>query len=522
MLLQTILAVPSAVPPSIQASNGSFSNVTLSYGQYQGTNLPGNVTEFLGVRYANTPQRFSASGPPTPFTEVIQATQYGPGCQGSGSQLSPGNSEDCLFADIYTPTAAIQSDSTAKLPVFVFIQGGGLTDTLGRFNGTGLLSASNLSIITVTFTYRSGPFGFLASREVLANGTLNAGLLDQLQLLQWVKQEITHFGGDASRVTLGGQSAGAGCALNHLTANETMNSGLFQAAILQSTSSPPVRQVSEQQFQYDNLVNATQCSGQDTLACLRGLTTDQLLAGSFINPYPGNTGVPVFGWHIVVDGIYVNDSPLSSLANGKVSNVPIVIGSVTDEGTVFTPRNISNSVEATAFIKNNYPNVTQAQLDNYIQLYNFGLPSSNYWLKASSSYGETRYICPSIYISSYVPTWNYRYNISTADQIASLDGASHGSDLSAIWAPTYGSSDQIALLQGPANQTLQWIQGYWISFIQTYNPNINRILGSPDWPVWTASYRFVFNVTGSGTESVDQAQCSRCNYLGSIEPSLEQ
>lgn len=99
--------------------------------------------------------------------------------------------EDCLFADIYAPSDA-KPDS--RWPVYIFIQGGGFNDNSGNEDGKTLVKASGLNIVVVTFNYRVGPYGFLASTEVQNDGSLNNGLKDQRMLLGWVQEHIQQVG----------------------------------------------------------------------------------------------------------------------------------------------------------------------------------------------------------------------------------------------------------------------------------------------------------------------------------------
>jgi carboxylesterase type B len=125
----------------------------------------------------------------SPQCHVLQAKsfQHGTICRFSPSNIAgPGHSEDCLFLDIYAPTA-----NRGNHPVYVFVQGGGLnTLSNANMNGEKLIAGGDYDMIVITFNYRVGPYGFLASKEVKANGDLNTGLLDQRKLLQWVKKYI--------------------------------------------------------------------------------------------------------------------------------------------------------------------------------------------------------------------------------------------------------------------------------------------------------------------------------------------
>lgn len=110
-----------------------------------------------------------------------------------GRAVPPGTSEDCLFLDIYAPTAALKGSK--KLPVFFWIQGGGFAvNSNANYNGTGLIKASENNMVVVTFNYRVGPYGFLAGEEVERGGSLNNGLKDQRKALKWVQKHISKVG----------------------------------------------------------------------------------------------------------------------------------------------------------------------------------------------------------------------------------------------------------------------------------------------------------------------------------------
>ena len=102
--------------------------------------------------------------------------------------ITHANSEDCLFLDVYAPTQA----KTSQLPVFVFIQGGGFSANQNpNLNGSGLVEASENNVVILNFNYRVGPYGFLASEEIVAGGNTNNGLLDQRKVFEWVQKYIS-------------------------------------------------------------------------------------------------------------------------------------------------------------------------------------------------------------------------------------------------------------------------------------------------------------------------------------------
>ena len=98
-----------------------------------------------------------------------------------------GFSEDCLYVNVFAPSSAT---ATSNLPVYIFIPGGGFDGDGAHFNASGLIKAADMDLVSVSFTYRGGPFGFLASAEIQKGGSFNNGLKDQRMLLQWVQNNI--------------------------------------------------------------------------------------------------------------------------------------------------------------------------------------------------------------------------------------------------------------------------------------------------------------------------------------------
>jgi carboxylesterase type B len=195
--------------------------------------------------------------------------------------------------DIYAPSNATEH---SKLPVMFFIQGGGFnTNSNANFNGSGLVLASEMNMIVVTSNYRVGPYGFLASQEVLEGGSINNGLKDQRKAMEWVQQHIKHFGGDPGHVVLSGDSAGAASINLQLTAYGGRNDNLFHATAAESQSFATINTVPESQFMYDNLAIRAGCAScNDTLACLRALTADELQTVNFNTPFPGAQDPPLY------------------------------------------------------------------------------------------------------------------------------------------------------------------------------------------------------------------------------------
>ncbi|TVY86917.1 Lipase, partial [Lachnellula willkommii] len=399
---------------------------------------------------------------------------HGSVCLSSPStSLDPALDEDCLFLDVYAPT-----NCSAPLPVFVWFPGGGFNSLSGPdTSASPLIAAGDFGFVVVTINYRVGPWGFLASREVQQNGDLNAGLLDQRQALHWVQEHIHHFGGDRNHVTIGGASAGAASVDLHLSAYGGREDGLFHAAAAESQSFGAQLTVAESQYQYDALVTRVGCANApDTLHCLRSTDMRTLASNNPNIPTPGSAGgVPVFMWSNVIDGTFTPDYTYALFAAGKFVRVPVIFGDDTNEGTIFTPKNISSYPSMNSFLLNNFVRLTPAQLAT---------------IDALATYDRAR-----------VPSWNYHWDYLTAAGNQSGLGVQHTAEFGSIW----GEADH------PLSAV---IAGYWASFIRSKDPNTFKLDSAPTWDTFGGAMRRV-HFPGGGSpvamESVPDDQRERYN-----------
>ncbi|KAH8119020.1 triacylglycerol lipase [Phellopilus nigrolimitatus] len=508
--------------------------VTVGNTKHLGTALPNGITQWLGIRFAAPPVgdlRFRAPADPPANDTVHVADAHGPICLPVGTASpSADESEDCLFLDVYAPTNA---STTTPLPVYFFIQGGGFSENSNpNYNASGLITAGAMDLVVVTFNYRVGPYGLLASEEVRKNGDINAGLLDQRKALQWVHDNISKFGGDPGHVVLGGDSAGAESITLHLAAFSGAPTNLFHAVIAESQSFPTTQTVSQAQFQYDVLVERVGCANEsDTLACLRATNITTLQKHSAAIPFRGRKKPPVFSYNAVVDGNFLVDFPYNLFTQGKFIKVPSVFGDDTNEGTLFTP-NLSTTADMNNFLQDNFPNLTSSMLNTIDALY----PESSqfrdhgaFYFTAATAYGEMRYICPGIFISqeinktrSPLPNWNYHYNVTDKKELADGLGVPHTIEIHAIWGPNNTKGAPKSYFTTNA-AIVPVMQGYWTSFIRTFDPNTYRAPGSPEWaPFGTGEQRILFETNATRMETVPADQTRRCDFLTSIAVNLQQ
>ncbi|KAG8861931.1 hypothetical protein FRB96_002374 [Tulasnella sp. 330] len=282
-------------------------------------------------------------------------------------------------------------DSTQKLPVLVFIFGGGFAQGSSStivFHGDDFVKRSinmGMPVIYVTFDYRSNAFGFLASEEVRTAGVANLGLLDQRVALQWVQDNISKFGGDPSKVTVWGHSAGAVSIALHFVANGGDVQNLFRGAIMQSGPIPPIGDLKGGQGDYNFLVTETGCSGHaDTLQCLREVPLQMLKAAiDKTRSIWGYTSL-ASSWLPRVDGSFITENPHDSLTSGRMANLPFIMGTTDDEGSVFAwaSRNITTSAQTEQYLNQNYfPAATMEEVDKVFAFYPDAYQNSAPWFR---------------------------------------------------------------------------------------------------------------------------------------------
>jgi para-nitrobenzyl esterase len=318
--------------------------VPLDAGRITGT-VEDGVRVFKGIPYAAPPVGDLRWKPPQtvePWDGARACTAFGPACPQPDRARIAGavwrEDEDCLYLNVWAPT-----DVADKLPVMVWIHGGGFTIGAGSvpiYDGAAL---ARQGVVLVTINYRLGPLGFLAhpllSQESEHGVSGNYGLLDMIAALRWVRANIAAFGGDPERVTLFGESAGSVAVCRLMVS--PLAKGLFHRAIAQSGGAHgrnrPLRQARRatepMEHVGERLARILGCGeADDPLAALRAKSPKELLEAA-------KPAVGLFGRGIkfgpVVDGYVLPDAPDALFAAGKQHDVPFIAGSNADEGTMF-------------------------------------------------------------------------------------------------------------------------------------------------------------------------------------------
>ena len=441
----------------------------------------------------------------------------------SSKHLGVTESEDCLFVNVIAPTNATQ---TSKLPVYLFIQGGGFgINSNPNINGTGLVIAAEYDMVVVSFNYRVGPYGFLTDGNEV---TSNIGLRDQLKAMQWVQKNIHLFGGNPDHVVLNGVSAGAASVAIHLTANHGRDLNLFHGVIAESPSFATLLTVNQSYYQYKQFATRLGCAGKNSLQCLRTKNTTEIQQQNFNIPFPGGANPPDYMWEPSLDNEFVDDYTVRAFQQGKFIKVPAIFGDDSNGGTKFTPTNTTTVAQSNQFMLDQYPYLTLENLGDLNELYpnpNHTCPQSGcYWRQVSNVYGEARYMCPALGVTSLLSKYGvsksyaYRWNVADPAQVASGAGVPHTIEVNALLGPDYAPADDVpdSYKVGGINEAASpVIQAYWTSFVRTLNPNTHRHPGSARWKSWTeeSEARLLFDVGGkTSMEKLDAGLQQRCQF----------
>jgi len=287
--------------------------VDTTSGTEVGHEIDGQIMEYLGIRYAEPPVGPLRFAPPV--ARAKQTDQHWAGSMGASCETA----EDCLFLNVWAPKDA------DKLPVMLFIHGGAYT--MGSAPNAAALARKG-HVVTVTINYRLGVFGFLAHPALPST---NFGLLDQQLAMKWVRDNIAAFGGDASNVTIFGESAGAGSVCAHLASKTA--AGLFDRAIEESGSCtlgflPKARA----ELTGQHVVDALHCTG-DAVQCLRDASADDLRKAV---PAKLELDANADKWVPVADGTVVPLDAMAAFTSGDFNRVPFLSGTNANEGSLFT------------------------------------------------------------------------------------------------------------------------------------------------------------------------------------------
>ncbi|THZ89003.1 alpha/beta-hydrolase [Aureobasidium pullulans] len=448
--------------PTVRIENGLVLGTTTSVPAASAT-----VNQFLGIPFAQSPpERFS---PPRAASQVgvINATAWKPACiqqftypvssqqftESVFNSPAPVESEDCLYLNIYAP--ATQPNDRNGRAVLFWLYGGGLEfGNAGQPAYDGSQFAGYEDVIVVTTNYRTNVFGFPSSPELPLTGH-NLGFLDQRFALDWVQRNIHAFGGDPSKVTIFGESAGAFSVDALLTSYPKDSNPPFRGAIMESgqasyIGSPTTSSVPA----WYNLTGELGCPGNfaSNLSCVKAANVTDIkriieVYSLEFNPSP--------------DNVTLVSDPAQRRALGQIAKVPIMGGANAQEGRVFQVG--QNNI--TEFL-NSYFSSSPALILAIEEAYPLGKNGLNTpYDVISQIWTDYIFQCPQALLTnasaaSGIPTWRYYFNASFTNTQRYPDlGVYHSSEIPIVFStyPLFNVTTQEYALS-------RFMRGAWATF----------------------------------------------------------
>lgn len=470
-------AVWAFVPHQAAAVNGI---VKIETGQLTGTTLSSGIRVFKGIPYAAPPVgdlRWKPPQPPANWDGVRKADKFSDSCmQALRRSTFPWTkefmvqndaSEDCLCLNVWTGAKA-STTGNEKRPVLVWIHGGAFYEGSGEIITYDGEELAKKGVVVVTINYRLGIFGFYThpelTKESPQHSSGNYGLMDIVASLQWVQKNIAAFGGDASRVTIAGQSAGA-MAVHALTASP-LAKGLFHRAIAESGSSV-VRRTKDLAASEQDGMKWAETKGATSLKELRAKPAADLMGGARFSP--------------VVDGWFLPADTAAIFAQGKQNDVPTMTGLTADEGSASPTYGKVNAEEfakqaqqrfgdqTEVFLKL-YPSndQTQSGLSQKQSARDQGLVSMYLWASDRAKTAKTK--AYTYYFTRGIP-WPEHPEFA----------AFHTGDVPYFFANLKHLNRPWEAVDRKLAETAS---SYWVNFAKTGDPNGK---GLPTWPTFDAA-----------------------------------
>ncbi|MBV8990925.1 MAG: carboxylesterase family protein, partial [Solirubrobacterales bacterium] len=446
------------------------------------------TVSYFGVPYAAAPVGTLRWAPPqqhAPWTTTFEATQPGSVCPQpgiAGAAPAPNQSEDCLNLNVQRPTGSVSG-----LPVIVDIHFGG-------FITGGALDSSELAaqgrVVTVSMNYRLGILGFLAHSGLGAHSG-DYGLQDQYAALRWVRQNITAFGGDPSKVTIEGSSAGGASVCDAIVSPQAR--GLFRSGISESgfynynvntvwwpaDCKSTLQSEAQAQQEGDAFAAKVGCGlATNVVACLRAVPVDTLIAdaGQVEAPFAGGAIGPI------VNGTTLPLSPATAIATGRFDhNVSLIIGVARDEfnGGEYNDSVVANTPgQYQALVSQQFKSMTSAVIARY-PLERF--PDSSPFIAYRTIMADAFSVCPALHaeqqLARRIPV--YAYEFDDANSLHPNDGlplgSPHSGQATYLFPSAYGSV-QFNPDQAPFRDQLI---AEWAGLAYTGSPTV---AGTPFWP----------------------------------------
>ena len=480
--------------------------VETTAGKIRGAKIAGGKVHcFKGVPYGASTAggaRFLPPAKPKPWTGVRDTTAFGLRAPQLDSQFhgqvppevevtDPGGpmGEDCLVLNLWTPGVG----RGHKRPVMVWLHGGGFTTGSGAFtiyDGTEL--ARKHDAVAITINHRLGVFGFLCLAELSGEKyaqASNAGMLDIVAALEWVRDNAEAFGGDPNNVTIFGQSGGAG-KVSTLMAMPPAK-GLFHRAIVESGAS--LRGVPKEAATRSASAFMAKLGLQpDQVDQLQQLPMDQLLSTMGAMTGSGMPGAGSLVLGPVVDGTTLPGNPFDPVAPAISANIPLLIGTVETEVTFFPGQQLDPIDDANlhARVKNFVRKASDAQVDQLIAAYRAGRPKASntdlFLIIATDATFRAGVVTEAERRTApgNAPVYQYYFTWRSPVREGKLRSF-HTVEIPFVFDNVDGAKSMTG--DGPDRYALaSQVSGAWVAFARTGNPNHP---GLPEWPAFDTTRR---------------------------------
>lgn len=495
-----------------QGQSGQNLRVNIAHGIIHGV-AEGDILVFKGIPYAAPPIgefRWRPPQPVKPWNGELDASKFSPNCAQGGWGAQPGtvadgSSEDCLCLNIWKPANQINKE---KLPVMVWIHGGGFTGGSGSGAQTFGNALSRQGVILVTINYRLGRLGFFAhpalSKEFPEEYKGNYGYMDQIAALEWIQNNISAFGGDPDNVTIFGFSAGGVSVHSLLTIPKAK--GLFHKAISESgggrdgvlTGRPMVKENADIFYKISaetigvNFAKKQGIEGTDatSLAKLRALRVEQVVDGGQETDGPG--GPRTYSGPIL-DGRLVVETAESAYSAGHQPSVPLIIGNCSAEnGGAFV--NNTNTKEELFSTFGKWAEEARSAYDaKGDKSFNEVRTKFNTdWV-----WGEPARMTADAFLQKNAPVYVYEFGYRPESaQPFSPYGAGHGSEVSFVFNTLNARWGPPAEPTATEEELARTLSAYWTNFAKTGDPNGINL---PTWSLYDHKTPNILDVELDGT-----------------------